>query len=66
MLRIMPIIICIIITFNSLFEILKFTLSGCLVEWEGEVDFGGDVLTQTVRLRPKTITVEVKDDIAAY
>ena len=47
-------------------DYIKFTLDDCLVEWEGEVPFEGDVLMQTVRLRPKLITVEVKDDIAAY
>ena len=51
---------------RSTSDYIKFTLDDCLVEWEGEVDFAGDVLTQTVRLKPKTITVEVKDDIAAY
>ena len=47
-------------------DYIKFTLDDCLVEWEGEVPFEGDVLTQTVRLRPKNIIVEVKDDIAVY
>ena len=47
-------------------DYILFQLNDCLFEWESEMPFEGDLLTQTVRLYPKTISVEVKDDIASY
>ena len=47
-------------------DYILFKLNDCLFEWESEMPFEGDLLTQTVRLYPKTISVEVKDDIASY
>ncbi|MEM2003161.1 MAG: phage tail tube protein [Nitrososphaerota archaeon] len=47
-------------------DYIQFTLGNCYVEWSGELPFEDSELTQTVTLYPKTITVEVKDDIAAY
>jgi len=47
-------------------DYILFRLDDCLFEWESEMPFEGDVLTQTVTLYPKAISVEVKDDIASY
>ncbi|MEM4342586.1 MAG: hypothetical protein QXF97_08605, partial [Candidatus Caldarchaeum sp.] len=47
-------------------DYIEFTLPNARFDWEGEVDFGGDPLVQTLRIYPTSISVEVKDDIAAY
>lgn len=47
-------------------DYIKFSLNDSYLEIESELPFEGDVLTQTVRIYPKTITVEVKDDVASY
>ena len=47
-------------------DYILFKLNDCLFEWESEMPFEGDVLTQTLRLYPKTVSVEVKDDIESY
>ena len=48
------------------YDWMKFTLENCLFEWESEMPFEGDLMTQTIRLYPKTITVVVEDDISSY
>ena len=45
---------------------IQITLGDCLLEWASEIDYTGDILTQTISLRPKTITVVGKDNIPAW
>jgi len=47
-------------------DYIHFNLQDCLIEAEAEVPFEAEVLMQTIRLYPKKINVEVKDDIEEY
>jgi len=47
-------------------DYISFNLQDCLLEAEAELPFEAEVLMQTVRLYPRRITVEVKDDIERY
>jgi len=45
---------------------IEFDLNNCLLEWASEIDYTGDVITQTISLKPKTIQIVGKDNIAAW
>jgi len=45
---------------------ITFTLTGCLLEWASEIDYEGDELTQTISLRPTSITIQGLDDITEW
>lgn len=45
---------------------IRFLLEDSYLEVESELPFDGDVLTQTLRIHPRKIRVEVRDDMESY
>jgi hypothetical protein len=45
---------------------IEFALNNCLLEWASEIDYTGDVMTQKISLKPKTIQITGKDSIEAW
>jgi hypothetical protein len=45
---------------------IEFDLNDCLLEWASEIDYTGDVITQTISLKPKTIQIVGKDSVATW
>ena len=45
---------------------IEFQLSECLLTWASEISYEGDVMTQTIGLKPKSITIVGKDSYSAW